>query len=412
MKTLQENRAELIREVLWSAGRRKINYALMRNFRQVLSGTAKDADILVSGGDLERFSSLVVEAARLDTGWRFVQVVRSRYGRRVVALHWHGYSAIFDLRSVVRLDSGMVPARIFLVGRRWTRQGFSLLGREEFLTCLFIHHRRKPKPDYLRILESAFREDRALEIRIENRLKELAARYRERPLHRFFRRVGDIRFWMDFLFPAGLYVVVNGPDGVGKTTALAELGDRLEGLGICFRIRHLGGKTGMLPERPFRQGVLPACPPGSTSPPAPPRVWPAVLDIPRLLYHFLDIQLYQWLVIRKFQASGGWFIADKFFTYAVKSRSMGFAVPEGLIRVLYLLLPRPDLFILLWNEPEEIARRKGELTPREAAAHALVLDGMSRRSRYRLVIKTDRPPAVIAEEMLAGIVSRGEEQSR
>lgn len=412
MNTPRKNRAELVREVLRSAGRRNINYALMRNFRQVLSGTAKDADILVPGGDLERFPALVVDALGPDSGWIFVQVVRSRHGRRVIVFHRDNYSVIFDLRSVVRLDTGPVPARVFLSGIRRTRQGFRVLGREDFLTCLFIHHRRRPKTAYLRILESAFRADRDLEVRVENRVKELASRYRERSRKRFLRRAGDIRFWKAILFPRGLYVVVNGPDGVGKTTALAELGDRLEGLGICFQIRHLGGKTGMLPQRPFRREVLPRLPSGPTPPPAPPRVWPAILDIPRLFYHYFDIQLYHWLVIRKFQAAGGWFIADKFFTYAVKSRSMGFAVPEGLVRGLYRLLPRPDLFILLWNEPEEVARRKGELTPRQAAAHGLLLERMSRRSRRRLVIKTDRPPAVIAEEMLAGLVSRGEEKSR
>lgn len=404
MKPERKSRVDLASAIFQRVNRAGVSYALMRNYRQVLSGTAKDIDILVAAEDLRRFSDQIEAATGLSPEWSIIQVINSRYGRRVVLFHRDEFSLLFDLRSVVQLQSGLAPGRLFLTETRLSPEGIKLLGREQFLTCLYLHSLFKSKPEYALTLETAFRAEQELEKRVRGRVEDLNRRYRDGLFRRVIRKMTDLRFWLGYFNPPGFFVVVNGPDGVGKTTALEELQGRLTRLGVSSRVKHLGGKTGMLPDRPRGRSRKGGRPRRATACPVNPRRLRVVVDLPRLIYHILDIHLYYWLVIRKFQSAGGWFIADKYFTYTVKAGEMGFFVPEKLVRTIYRVLPRPDLYLLFWNSPEEIARRKGELTPREAKNHALILEQISRYSRRRAEIKTDRSIPRVAGEVLEILV--------
>lgn len=406
----RENRAGITAAVFRSVNREGIRYALLRNCRQVLSGVARDVDILVAPGDRRRFVAGIAEAVAESSGWQVIQLIRSRYGTRVALLYREEYSILFDLQSVIPLETGLAPARVILKGSRLTPEGVSLLARERFLTCLTLHYRKKPKPEYDQILRQAFLAEKGLEDRIGEEIDRLHRRYRSGFFHRIFRRATDYHYWISYFRPSGIFVVVNGPDGVGKTTVLRNLQERLEGLAVCSRVKHLGGKTGVLPERPSRPGGSRKSLRRTVAAPGSKRSFRILVDLPRLLYHFLDIQLFYWISIRRFQAAGGWFIADKYFTYTVKARDMGFSVPENLIKMIYRLLPQPDIYLLFYNDPEEVSRRKGELTPREAEALALALRELSCFCRRRKEIKTDRTVHQVADEVLEVLIGLAREK--
>jgi len=397
----QQIKAELSLVIFLRANRSKLNYALLRNHRQVLAGTAKDLDILIASRDRSRFVTAIRKSVRLDPNWMIFQIMESRYGSRVVLFHREGYSLLFDLQSVVNYGAGLAPAEYFLGRTTLSGKGIRLPGNLDYFTTLALHNEIKSKPEYSNQIAAAFEETPVLEREVRDKIADLKERYSIGPVRKAWLKITAVSAFQRYIFPAGLFVVVNGPDGVGKTSALSVLQDHLTGLKISHRIKHLGGKTGILPGRPaslHRQRsssvIVPTAVPDSRS------LSFRIFDLLRFIYHLLDIWLYYWLVIRRYQASGGLFVADKYFTYTIKSSEMGFSIPPRLLNVAYHLLPRPDIFFLFWNTPEVIVERKQELTPREAARHIRRLEELGLHSRRLVRIKTDGTIASVADRVL------------
>lgn len=394
-------KVDLSLEVFDRANRAKLNYALLRNYLQVLDGTGKDLDVLIEPGDRGLFIKVIRESLRTNPDWMVFQIIQSRYGSIVVLLHRDNFSLIFDLQSTVNFGTGLAPAKYFLDRSFFSGEGIRRLERLAYLTTLFLHNEIKSKPEYSDKLEAAFKETPGLEREVREKIVYLRKRFSIGPVRKIWRKISAVSALRRYLSPAGLFVVVNGPDGVGKTTALLVLQDNLTSMNIIHRIKHLGGKTGMLPGRPASlprkhspENLRRSAASDSKS------LLGRIFDLLRFIYHFLDISLYYWLVIRRFQASGGLFIADKYFTYTIKAGEMGFSVPVRLVNRAYHLLPRPDLFILFWNTPEVIVSRKQELTPREAALHIKRLAELGLYSRRREKIKTDGTITSVADRVL------------
>ena len=399
--TEQRIKADLSISIFLRAKRSNLNYALLRNHRQVLAGTAKDLDILIEAPSRGRFVTAIRESVSRDPGWMIFQIMESRYGSRVVLFHQEGYSLLFDLQSAVNFGTGLAPAEYFLGRTVLSGEGIRLPGSLDYFTALALHNEIKSKPEYSSQIEAAFEETPGLEKEVRDKISDLRKRYSIGLVRRAWRKLSAVSAFRRYILPDGLFVVVNGPDGVGKTSALSVLQGHLTRLKISHRIQHLGGKTGILPGRP---ATLPRqrSPGGAVSSSGQDSQSLArrIFDLLRFLYHLLDIWLYYWLVIRRYQARGGLFIADKYFTYTIKSREMGFAVPVCLLNRAYHLLPPPDIFFLFWNTPEVIVSRKQELTPREAARHIRRLEEIGLHSRRLIKIKTDGTIASVADRVL------------
>jgi len=397
----QRIKAELSLSILHRANRSELKYALLRNHRQVMAGTAKDLDILIASRDRCRLVTLIRESVRKDPDWMIFQIMESRYGSRVVLFHREDYSLLFDLQSVVNCGTGLAPAEYFLDRTTLSGEGIRLPGSLDYFIALALHNEIKSKPEYTSQIAAAFEETPGLEREVREKIADLKERYSIGPVRKAWLKITAVSAFRRYIFPAGLFVVVNGPDGVGKTSALNVLQDRLTGLKISHRIKHLGGKTGILPGRPAslprKQGsadISPSTAVDSRSLPS------RIFTFLRFIYHFLDIWLYYWLVIRRYQARGGVFLADKYFTYTIKSSEMGFSISPRLLIAAYHLLPRPNIFLLFWNTPEVIVERKQELTPREAACHIRSLEELGLHSRRLVKIKTDGTIASVADRVL------------
>jgi thymidylate kinase len=161
-----------------------------------------------------------------------------------------------------------------------------------------------------------------------------------------------IRRWVKL---TGLFVVVLGPDGVGKSTVIDHL---VQTVGPVFK-RH-----GIFHWRPMllwrRKTARPTTQPHSHP---PHRSW---WSSARLVAHLLDYWFGYWLVIRPLLARVGLVLFDRYFDdILIDPRRYRYGGPLWLVRMLRPLIPQPDLILVLDATAEVVSARKQELTPNE-----------------------------------------------
>ncbi|EKD46962.1 MAG: thymidylate kinase-like protein [uncultured bacterium] len=196
-------------------------------------------------------------------------------------------------------------------------------------------------------------------------------------VERRFLRCHPIRVFLHFIFdlmrkirrfvtPTGLFVVVLGPDGSGKSTLVNAL---LNDLQRAFR------RTWRFHWRP---GLLPKLGGGSStclqtdnskstaaSPPKKAKYGKAV-SLLRYGYYLLDFILGYWAVVYPRRAQTTLILGERWYYDVIASpERYGFNLPQWLLRFGKLLIPLPDLTILLVADPENIHARKPELSPDE-----------------------------------------------
>ena len=159
-------------------------------------------------------------------------------------------------------------------------------------------------------------------------------------------------------------VVLAGPDGVGKTTAVSGLAEKLEAL-FYGKIRNYHGHFGFFPEWSkvynwiFRKE-------NNNLPKEFPRKikkLSALRGILSVLYYGLEHFLaWPWILYLKIK--GNAVIFDRYF-YDFVTLSTNSKIPQKLFWFLSKIINRPDLTFILMAKPETIYSRKKELSSEE-----------------------------------------------
>jgi thymidylate kinase len=181
--------------------------------------------------------------------------------------------------------------------------------------------------------------------------------------------------------PTGLFVVVLGLDGVGKSTIVEQLVDKL---GPAFRRHRIFHFRPQLIKPHLETGVPETDPHGKP-------VRGAARSVARLLGFFADFWAGYLFVIRPLLACSGLVIFDRYFhDIMIDQKRYRYGGPLWLPRVLARFIPPLDLlFLVLDAEVDVILSRKREVVPEEMKRLQSLYIKMTSETSQAHLIKTD-----------------------
>jgi thymidylate kinase len=151
--------------------------------------------------------------------------------------------------------------------------------------------------------------------------------------------------------PTGVFVVVVGPDGSGKTSVAQRLLEVREGRYFHFRPPY---RARTMPRHPPLQRAHTVKDPGPAFPP---------LGWLRLVRSVVGGWIGYLTAIRPTVARGELVVADRWlYGYLVQPRPLRYGGPGWLARLAIALLPSPDLVVNLSAPVDVIRTRKSELS--------------------------------------------------
>lgn len=168
------------------------------------------------------------------------------------------------------------------------------------------------------------------------------------------------RIMSRIVHPTGMSVVILSPDGGGKTSVAKGI---LQVLKQSFRrTRYLYWRPGILPEiRDLMRLRFRKVDERTNPNPHGKEERGRLISYVRFFYYTFDFLL-GYLKIRFLKTITTLVVMDRYYyDFMVDKKRYGFNIPDWLPKIIFKIIPKPDLVIYLDNEPEEFYARKKEL---------------------------------------------------
>ena len=205
------------------------------------------------------------------------------------------------------------------------------------------------------------------------------------------------------LRPAGRMIAVMGTDGSGKTTILNAISPVLKNMTHAkLVIHHL--KPDLLPPLGRLRGVKHICATPHASRPSG-----SIGSFVRLSYLLCDYILGYWFKvrIRLSKTPITYWIFDRYaYDMLIDSKRFRIKLPQGIIKMFLVFVPRPDLILCLGGDPEKIYARKPETSLEEVKRQVAALREFCDGNKRAVWIDTTKSIEESANAALTAILDR------
>ena len=189
--------------------------------------------------------------------------------------------------------------------------------------------------------------------------------------------------------PPGKMIVLLGTDGAGKSTVIEAIKPALmDATHKALLVKHLRPRLfpplGRIKEKTRDDNEVVTDPHGAVAS-------GYFLSLVRLAYYFLDYTIGYWLLIRPaLSKSPNIVLFDRYaYDILLDPKRLRINLPQWALRIFVNIVPKPDLTICLYGDPEVLAQRKNELPVQEVERQVNALVSFSEKGEERILISTE-----------------------
>lgn len=219
-----------------------------------------------------------------------------------------------------------------------------------------------------------------------------------RTVKRIFSLYGKISLRLHgWLHPAGLFIVVLGPDGAGKSTLIQRLVEDTRPAFCGHQQFHW--RPASLWRRKYRGDV--------TDPHGQP-AYSMLWSVARIFAHLMDYWFSYFTTIRPALAHSRLVVFDRYFyDLSVDPRRYRYGGPQWIISTLISFVPKPHLTLVLDASEQAVLSRKREIEPNEIRRQRHLYRLLARRISGTLIPADQGVEQVLgkASEAVAGLLS-------
>jgi len=191
------------------------------------------------------------------------------------------------------------------------------------------------------------------------------------------------------LKPPGKMIVLLGTDGAGKSTVIEAIKPALmDATHNALLVKHLRPRLfpplGRIKEKTRDDNEVVTDPHGAVAS-------GYFLSLVRLAYYWLDYTIGYWLLVRPVLSKSPAIVLFDRYAYDIllDPKRLRINLPQWVLRIFVSIVPKPDLTICLYGDPEVLAQRKNELPVQEVERQVNALVSFSENGGKRRLINTE-----------------------